>query len=185
MIARVVDRNGRWTWTKTVTLDFADERIPAHMRVMPMKYQLTERFAHPPERVFELVANVESHPEWMPNVKRLEMLTDGELRVGSSWRSTRSFFGREGTEYFEVAAFDPPKRLLLRVDGQKGTSGRGEFRFDYHFEQKPGGTLLTLDGEIAGFDTLGKMAQRVFLTAFKVAVRRDHSAFRRHLDQRA
>jgi uncharacterized protein YndB with AHSA1/START domain len=147
-----------------------------------MNYQLTERFAQPPERVFRLVTDVASHPEWMPNVKRLEMLTDGELRVGSSWRSTRSFFGREGTEYFEVAALDPPSRLLLRVDGKKGTSGRGEFRFDYHFEPSNGGTLLTLYGEIAGFDTLGRMIQRVFLAAFKAAVRRDHTAFRRHLD---
>jgi len=152
---------------------------------MPMKYQLTERFAHPPERVFRLVTDVEAHPGWMPNVKRLEMLTDGDMRIGSSWRSTRSFFGREGTEYFEVAAFDPPKRLLLRVDGTKGTSGRGEFRFDYHFEPSNSGTLLTLNGEIAGFDTLGRVVQRVFLTAFKAAVRRDHAAFRRHLDHGA
>jgi uncharacterized protein YndB with AHSA1/START domain len=163
-------------------LNFAAERIPHHKRVMPMKYQLTERFTHPPDRVFQLVTDVTTHPEWMPNVKRLEMLTDGDMQVGSSWRSTRTFFGYEGTEYFEVAAFDPPKRLLLRVDGKKGTSGRGEFRFDYHFEHSNGGTLLTLYGEIAGFDTLGKLAQRLFLTAFKAAVRRDHTAFRQHLD---
>jgi len=148
-----------------------------------MKYQLTERFAHPPERVFRLVTDVATHPEWMPNVKRLEMLTDGEMRVGSSWRSTRSFFGREGTEYFEVAAYDPPQRLLLWVDGKRGTSGRGEFRFDYHFDPSNGGTLLTLDGEIDGFDKLGRMVQRVFMAAFKAAVRRDHAAFRRHLDR--
>ena len=151
---------------------------------MPMQYQLTERFRHPPERVFQLVIDVTSHPSWMPNVKRLEMLTEGEMRVGSSWRSTRNFFGREGTEYFEVAAFNPPKRLLLHVDGKKGTGGRGEFRFDYYFEPSGGGTLLTLNGEIAGFDTLGRMVQRVFLAAFKAAVRRDHAAFRRHLERR-
>jgi len=40
-------------------------------------------------------------------------------------------FGQEATEHFEVVRLHEPNKIVLRCDGTKETTGKGEFIFTY------------------------------------------------------
>lgn len=141
---------------------------------MSLSFQSQLEIAAPPERVFAAMTDVDGMGNWMQNFVRVERLTPGEVAVGSQFRETRRMFGREATEHFEVTALEPGRRFGLRVDGAKGSSGKGEYRFDYHFEPTATGTRITTQAEIdmpGGFFV--RMIGRIFLGTFRKACDKD------------
>ena len=92
-----------------------------------------------PERVFALASDFATMSERIPAIKRVEMLTDGPVRVGTRFKETRVMFGKEATETMEVTAFDPPRSYNL------GANSCGCL-YDSRFEVMPnaGGTMVTL-----------------------------------------
>jgi uncharacterized protein YndB with AHSA1/START domain len=148
-----------------------------------IEFELTEHFDHPPERILTALTDLDRLGAWMPDFVAVERLEGGDYGVGSTWLETRHLFGREATEHVEVVALDPPKRLVLEVDGSKGTSRRGEYRFTYTLTPEDGGTRVTLRGEGSGLGTLGRVVGRFLLGPFERACRRDVRALRRWLDE--
>ncbi|HVK71263.1 MAG TPA: SRPBCC family protein [Polyangium sp.] len=106
------------------------------------------RIDAPPERVFEAMTHPEGFGDWMQGFVRAERLTPGAFGVGTEFRETRKMFGKEATEHFEVTTCVPGKRLGLRVDGTKGSTGKGEYRFDYDFEPAGTGTIVRTNAVI-------------------------------------
>ncbi|WP_437799097.1 SRPBCC family protein [Sorangium sp. So ce693] len=151
---------------------------------MPLLFTIEERFDASPEDVFRLATDIDSFGDWMPNFVRAEKLTGAVVGKGAMWRETRKMFGKESTELFEVTAAEPGKRLDLFVDGQKGTTGRGAYRFRYVFEPEGAGTLLKMEGEIAGMGWFMETVGRLFIGSFKKAVHGDLKAMKTHLERR-
>ncbi|MFZ9828254.1 MAG: SRPBCC family protein, partial [Candidatus Limnocylindrus sp.] len=52
----------------------------------------------PLPRVWEYASDVQRQPEWMHEMKRVEMLTPGPVRVGSRGRATVRIFGISTTD---------------------------------------------------------------------------------------
>jgi uncharacterized protein YndB with AHSA1/START domain len=151
---------------------------------MPLRFTFEERFDAPPEEVFRLATDIDAFREWMPNFVRVEKLTEGAFGKGTIWRETRKMFGKESTEEFQVTAAEPGKSLDLFIDGRKGTTGRGEYRFRYTFAPQDGGTRLTMEGEIAGMGWFMELLGRVFIGSFKKALQQDLKAMKSHLERR-
>ncbi|WP_437836558.1 SRPBCC family protein [Sorangium sp. So ce1153] len=151
---------------------------------MPLRFTIEEQIDASPEEVFRLATDIDAFGDWMPNFVRAEKLTDGVVGKGAMWRETRKMFGKESTEQFEVTAAEPGKSLDLFIDGQKGTTGRGEYRFRYVFEPAGDGTLLKMDGEIAGMGWFMETLGRLFIGSFKKAVHGDLKALKSHLERR-
>jgi len=149
---------------------------------MALQFQITHRFAAPPDAVWRGLTELENGPAWMPSLVRIEPLTEGPMRPGSQWRETRRIFKREATEQFEVTTMEPPRHLGLRVDGTKGASKRGEYLFEYHLEPDGAGTLLTLDSEIRGMGLMGAIFGWLLAGSFRKAIVRDLVAMERYLD---
>lgn len=84
--------------------------------------------AHPQQVYDFVVVNFEhNYPRWSPEVKSLEMLTPGPLRVGSRARQVRVDQGRQSKTIFRVTALEP----LSRVSFAESTD---QFRTEYRIE---------------------------------------------------
>lgn len=147
-----------------------------------MELSLREEFKAPPAKVFAALTDVANAEKWMPNVVKIEMLTEGEYGVGTKWRETRTMFGKEASEVFEVTAFTPGKRIEMYVDGSQGSSKRGEYRFIYDFEERDGRTVMNLRGTISGMGCMGVLFGWLFKGMFRKAVRKDHEALRQYVE---
>lgn len=129
-----------------------------------------------PEALLQTLTDFQSWSEWMPGFIDLQVLTPGPFGVGTRWRETRKMFGNEATEEFEVVAFEPPRLLDLRVDGSKGSTGKGSYMFEYRFHPQGGRTHVELNGTVDipgfGFRLLGGL----LIGTFRKACDRDMKA---------
>ncbi|NOT00066.1 MAG: hypothetical protein HOP29_05520 [Phycisphaerales bacterium] len=91
-------------------------------------FTITRHIAAGPETVFERASDFHHAPQVIPAIVRVEMLTDGPVRVGTRFRETRMMFKREATETMEVLEFERPHRYLLGMESC-GCRYRTEFRF--------------------------------------------------------
>ncbi|QDT39023.1 SRPBCC family protein [Stratiformator vulcanicus] len=118
-----------------------------------MKFTL-DRFVNAPADVtFETFSDFENSPEYIEAIERLEMLTDQPVGVGTKFRETRTMFGKEATEEFEVIEFDRPRRYVLR-----SYSCGAEYLCEFEFAEDGGGSRAT--------STVSTQAQTFFAKLF-------------------
>lgn len=96
----------------------------------------------PPEVVFAAVTDFARAHEKVEAIQRVEMLTDGPVGVGTSFRETRRVFNREATEEMEVTAFDPPRSYTLECESHG-------CRFSSEFRLAPNGSGTDLEMSFA------------------------------------
>jgi uncharacterized protein YndB with AHSA1/START domain len=149
---------------------------------MSIEFEVTEMVRARPEQVFDALTDLDGAVHWMQGLTRLEALGAGAGAVGGGWRETRRMFGREATEEFEVTEYDRPRRLGLRVDGSRGSSGRGEYVFTYTLEPRDGGTQVRLAGEILGLTGVAAVLGRLFAGTYRKSCAKDLSALKEHLE---
>ena len=117
---------------------------------MSIEFQVTEILPGPPERAFQALTDIDNAPRWIPDIVAVERVGDVRQGVGMRWRETRKMRGKEATEEIEVTHYHPPSHLGLRIDGTRGTLGRGRYNFDYKLAQRVGGTEVRMTGRIDG-----------------------------------
>ena len=100
---------------------------------------LEKQVRAPIQRVFAVATNLRDAPKTIPAITKLEVLTEGPVRLGTRFRETRKMFGREATEVMEVTAFDPPRAMSI------GCENHGcRYRSDFRFEPRDGGTHVEM-----------------------------------------
>ena len=117
---------------------------------MSTEFQVTEILPGTPERVFQALTDLEGAEQWIPAIVAIERVGDVQQGVGMRWRETRKMRGKEATEEIEITHYHPPSHLGLRIDGTRGTMGRGTYEFDYKLAQRVGGTEVRMTGRIDG-----------------------------------
>ena len=135
----------------------------------------------PPAAVCAAVADFDAVKAWMPGLIAVEKLTPGPMGPGSEWRATRKMFGREATEHFRCTRWDPPARIDMLIDGSKGASGRGEYRFTYEFVPERTGTNVELVGDIRMPGVWALMA-KLMAGTMKKGCHKDLEALKAHLE---
>lgn len=94
------------------------------------------RLPFPPEKVFQVVTDFNAYPQWRPGVSRVE--PGPELDGHPTWYE---FCSHKIRVQFQVAASDPPRKLVTRLAGEKlplyGT-------WNYDFVEDNGSTVLTI-----------------------------------------
>ncbi|TWU00593.1 Polyketide cyclase / dehydrase and lipid transport [Botrimarina colliarenosi] len=113
---------------------------------------VTESIDAPPERVFALATDFAGAPERVRGVKRLELLTDGPIGVGTRWRETRQIFGKESTEELEITRFDPPRSYTAECE----TCGC-RFESTITCEPEGAGTLVTFQNQTQALTLSAKL----------------------------
>lgn len=153
--------------------------------MMSIQFEVVRTVQAAKQVVFEGFLNLESANHWMGGLVAIKRLDEGPMRVGSQWIETRKMYGSKASEHFEVIEMNEPDKIVLRVDGTKGTTGKGEFIFTYNLtsldEQR---TEILLKGEINGLTGLTKIFGKMMAGTFKKACEKDLDALTKYLEQR-
>jgi hypothetical protein len=149
---------------------------------MPLILQLDQTIAASPAVVWAALTDIANWSRWMPNLVRLEVMDDEAIAAGKKFRETRTLFGREATEVFEVMHMQAPEELELHVDGRQGSSRRGSYWFRYRLEPVAVGTCLHLHGRIEGMGWFFRNVGRLFVGVFRHALAKDLAAFKRYVE---
>jgi hypothetical protein len=87
-----------------------------------------------------VITDLERIPHVISGVSRIERLDAGSgFDVGTRWRETRRFFGKEATEEMEVSSIDPGRSFVHLAD-----SHSVHYISKYTVEPTGDGTLLSL-----------------------------------------
>jgi carbon monoxide dehydrogenase subunit G len=149
---------------------------------MSIHFEMKRNIGVSKERAYEGLLDLDAARNWMKGLVKMERLDEGALREGSEWRETRKMFGKEATEHFEVVELDEPHKIMLRCDGTKGTTGKGEFIFTYILTSAGDQTEVTLNGEIRGMTGLAKWFAKMMAGTFKKACAKDLDALKTYLE---
>jgi uncharacterized protein YndB with AHSA1/START domain len=88
----------------------------------------------PLPRVWEYASDVKRQPEWMHEMKRVEMITPGPIKVGSRGRATVRIFGISTTDDVVITRLEPPHAFGIRHEGK--FTGEGLLEFSAASEQQ-------------------------------------------------
>ncbi len=169
----------RWLGGLSVDEDGRPIRVPVRTRI---------EIDAPIAVVWARLADIETQPDWMTEMKRVRLTTDGPVGVGTRGEADVRILGIHVSDPVEVVEFSAPHRFAIRHDGR--FSGNGLL------------TLDTLDGgrrtRIEWAETLippilpnlgglvqGPILQRVFqadLERLKALVEADRDAIAPSID---
>jgi hypothetical protein len=120
-----------------------------------------------PERVWEVVSDLERHGDWMVDVRMLEVISEAKSGIGVVVDVRSELFGLPLLrDVMEVVTWRPPRELAVLHRGQFSGAGR------FLLEPVRGGTVLVwqedvdpplgLLGELAFALVVGPYLRRVF-----------------------
>jgi uncharacterized protein YndB with AHSA1/START domain len=107
-----------------------------------MRFTNTVAVARPRVEVYAYLADFENIPQWNYAISRTWKVSDGPVRVGSTYRQTRTI-PNQTEETFEVTEYDPDRSLAIQ-----GTLGPFAARSSYRLEEAGDATLITNDVEL-------------------------------------
>lgn len=150
---------------------------------MSIRFEVNRTFQTSKQKAYEALLDLDSAEHWMQGLVGIERLDDGPLKVRSEWKETRKMFGKEATEHFEVVELHEPDKIVLRCDGTKGTTGKGEFVFTYIITSAGTHSEITLHGEINGLSGIAKVFGKMMAGAFKKACVKDLDALKSYIEK--
>lgn len=83
---------------------------------MGKPWTVSAEIAAPTECVFGVMSDFEHAADNISGITRVEMLTDGPVGVGTTFKETRVMFGKEATETMKVTAFEPNSGYTLEAE---------------------------------------------------------------------
>ena len=115
----------------------------------------------PNDKLFDFIGNnlLTNYPKWSPEVKELEILTDGPVTIGTVCRQVRIDQGNRSESTFKVKIFDSGMRICFegvsnpyRCDYLIESLDSSDSRLTFVFE------LLSLDLHVRPFEKLVRIA---------------------------
>lgn len=107
-----------------------------------MEFSNTVTIQRPVHDVFVFVSDLENVPTWNYAIVETRKVSDGPVRVGTTYRQVRSL-PTSSEETLEVTQLVPDRRLVVH-----GGLGPFEGTLTYEFEDLGGGTRLTNRGDL-------------------------------------
>jgi uncharacterized protein YndB with AHSA1/START domain len=132
----------------------------------------------PPEEVWAVVADLDTHTVWRPALREFRQVSDGPLAVGTHIREVLEWRGREIEIDDVVTAFEPPRRLGLR-----GTWDAADFELDFVLEPAGHGTKATMDWPLYPKSLLLKLASPFLGAAMRRATREELDLLKQYVER--
>ena len=105
-----------------------------------------------PEVVFAVVSDVENSPDRIDWFEKVDMLTDGPVRVGTRWRETRRMNNNQSVEQWEMTAFESPHFFSAHCD-----SNGYDVEWTMRVDPEGDGSRLTLEMTTKPRTFIGKL----------------------------
>lgn len=87
-----------------------------------MQVEVTHDSSAPADVVWAVMTDLERTPDVLSSVTAIERLGDvGGFEVGTSWRETRTMFGRQASEVLTVTSLDAAARGYVLEADNRGT----------------------------------------------------------------
>jgi carbon monoxide dehydrogenase subunit G len=150
---------------------------------LSIPFEVKRIFQVSKEEAYASLLDLESAKQWMQGLVGIERMDEGPLREGSEWKETRKMFGKEASEHFEVVELKEHDKIVMRCDGTKGTTGKGEFVFTYLLTSSGDQTEVTLLGEIRGLTGLSRWFGKLMVGTFKKVCAKDLDSLRDYLEK--
>lgn len=150
---------------------------------MSIHFEVKRTFHVSKEKAYKGLLDLDEAKHWMQGLVGIERLDEGQMKLGSEWKETRKMFGKKASEYFEVIVLDEPEKIVLRCDGTKGTTGKGEYVFTYILARSGDHTEITLHGEIKGLTGMAKLFGKMLAGVFKKACSKDLDSLKSYLEK--
>jgi uncharacterized protein YndB with AHSA1/START domain len=103
---------------------------------------ITTQIAAPVERVFAAFTDIEHSAGRVSNIKNIELLTVGGVRLGTRWQETREILGQLDSAEMEITAYDRNRTYTI-------THHKAGARIDAVFTFEPAGDQTTVRVEFA------------------------------------
>ena len=114
---------------------------------------VSREVAVPPDRLWELITDLDRAPEVISAVTSIERLDDAEeFGVGTRWQETRTILGRDTTEVLEVVEVDPGRSYTVAAE----SLGEG-FRSVITVDPSPIGSVITMSFSAEPAGTVSKV----------------------------
>jgi len=132
----------------------------------------------PAEEVFRFIGEefFENYPKWSPEVKNLNALSDGPVRVGTLARQVRVDFGYRSESDFRVLEFQKYRRFVCAGAGHVGDVLRmSAFRCVYDLKEAPFSescTCVAFTFEIPELDFMMRPFERLVRVVIQKATER-------------
>lgn len=149
---------------------------------MSIRFEVEREVRVSKERLYDALLDLEAAEHWMQGLVGIERQDTGPMREGSTWIETRKMYGSKASEHFEVVELVPSEKIVIRVDGTKGTTGKGEYLFTYLLGGTGDKSNVRLNGEIGGLTGLTKMFGKMMAGPFKKATAKDLDALKDYLE---
>ena len=91
-----------------------------------------------PEEAFDLVADLEKAPSWVPDLVSMNKVSDGEVGVGTRYAEVVQMGKNQGDAVLEITEYVAP-----RIFAFKGQGGPSRFTGRYVLEPAADGTAIT------------------------------------------
>jgi carbon monoxide dehydrogenase subunit G len=117
------------------------------------KFEKSIMINRPQQEVFDYITDPAKSAEWQSGVSSGEWTSDGPPGVGSTFRTSARYLGRNMDSELEITHWDPPNRVSFKV-----ASGPVPAEFTNTLEAQDDGTLmsLTAQAEFGGFFKLAE-----------------------------
>ncbi len=145
------------------------------------RMNLSIRINATPIAVFDVVSDVENSPDRIEWYEKVEMLTEGPVRVGTKWRETRRMNKRESVEEWEMTAFESPSYFSAYCDAQGY-----DVEWTMRVTPEGDGSRLTLEMTTKPRKLIGKLLTPVewFLSGMmSTIVRKDLESTKAYIEQ--
>jgi carbon monoxide dehydrogenase subunit G len=97
------------------------------------------------EEVFDFATDLNNASKFLPNVTKVEMLTDGGMKPGAKFKETRVMNGKERSAVIEIVEHDRPK-VQAAAACMMGMCAKYTFRFS----AEGSGTRVEMEAVVTG-----------------------------------
>jgi carbon monoxide dehydrogenase subunit G len=82
-----------------------------------MEISCSKAINAPAEKVWAIMTNLEGFPDAISGIENVERLDDGNgFEIGTTWRETRTLFGRTATEDMWVTELEPGRSYVVEAN---------------------------------------------------------------------